>query len=82
MIEALVGTLIALVATGALALMAEIFTFAPSQSTKILTPHEKMLIDRVYIEKHGIGGGSAVTEWLQRQEIDHPRAKLDALSDP
>ena len=80
MVEALVGTVIALVATGALALMAEIVAFSPSTSSRTLTPYEKMLVDRVYIEKPG-NGEPKVAEWLQQQEVNHPRSKLRPMED-
>lgn len=80
MVEALVGTVIALVAAGALALMAEIFAFSPKTSLRTLTPYEKMLVDRVYIEKPG-KGEPKVAEWLQQQEVNHPSSKLKRLED-
>ena len=80
MVEAMVGTVIAVTVIGALALMAEIFAFSPKNIPRTLTPYEKTLVDRVYIEKPG-RDEPRVAEWLQQQEVNHPKAKLDSLDD-
>ena len=80
MVEALVGTVIALVATGALALMAEIVAFSPSTSSRTLTPYEEMLVERVYKKKRE-NYEPKVAEWLQQQEVNHPRSKLRPMED-
>jgi len=74
MVEALVGTVMILIATGSIALMAEVFSFAPKNNLRSLTPYEKMLVDRVYVEKPG-KGEPKVAEWLQQQEVNHPRSR-------
>ena len=79
MIEALIGTVIALIATGALALMSEIFASSPNSSHKQLTSYEQMLVNRVYVEKHDPELEPKIAEWLQKQEQDHPKAKLDPM---
>jgi hypothetical protein len=78
MVEALVGTVIALIATGALALMADIFAFSPKATPRVLTSYEKTLVNRVYVEKLS-NVEPKVAEWLKQQEVDFPKAKARSI---
>jgi hypothetical protein len=75
MIDAIIGSIIAVIATGALALMAEVFSASQEVDKQFLTEYEKAVLD-VVIAAHKSEGPSiderkasqkALENWLAEQ---------------
>jgi len=71
MIDAIIGSIIAVIATGALALMAEVFTASQQVDKKFLTEYEKAVLDVVIVahksESPTETDQEALENWLAEQ---------------
>ena len=69
MIDAIIGSIIAVIATGALALMAEVFTLSQeSVAQRNLSDYEKSVLDLVStVQNRTLVPSQEVSDWLKAQ---------------
>ena len=69
MIDAIIGSIIAVIATGALALMAEVFTLSQENvAQRNLSDYEKSVLDLVStVQNRTLVPSQEVSDWLKAQ---------------
>ena len=69
MVDAIIGSIIAVIATGALALMAEVFTLSQeSVAQRDLSDYEQSVLDLVLsVQKRTPVSSQEVSDWLKAQ---------------